>query len=126
MKYSRKRDKILEYVKSVKSHPTAETIYTEIRKQNPNISLGTVYRNLDKLVNSKEIIRLKIANAKDRFDGDTLTHYHAICNNCNKVFDIPNLESLQNVDSEVSSILNCEVLSHDLIFNTICSDCKLL
>lgn len=126
MKYSRKRDKILEYVKSVKSHPTAETIYTEIRKQNPNISLGTVYRNLDKLVNSKEIIRLKIANAKDRFDGDTFTHYHAICNNCNKVFDIPNLESLQNVDSEVSSILNCEVLSHDLIFNTICSDCKLL
>lgn len=126
MKYSRKRDKILEYVKSVKSHPTAETIYTEIRKQNPNISLGTVYRNLDKLVNSKEIIRLKIANAKDRFDGNTFTHYHAICNNCNKVFDIPNLESLQNVDSEVSSILNCEVLSHDLIFNTICSDCKLL
>lgn len=126
MKYSRKRDKILEYVKSVKSHPTAETIYTEIRKQNPNISLGTVYRNLDNLVNSKEIIRLKIANAKDRFDGNTFTHYHAICNNCNKVFDIPNLESLQNVDSEVSSILNCEVLSHDLIFNTICSDCKLL
>lgn len=126
MKYSRKRDKILEYVKSVNSHPTAETIYTEIRKKNPNISLGTVYRNLDKLVNDKEIIRLKIANAKDRFDGDTIIHYHAICNSCHKVFDIPNLQSLQNVDNEVSSILGCEVLSHDLIFNTICSDCKLL
>lgn len=126
MKYSRKRDKILEYVKSVRSHPTAETIYNEMRKQNPNISLGTVYRNLDKLVNNKKVLRIKIANSKDRFDGNTFIHYHAICISCNKVFDIPNLKSLQNVDNEVSSILGGEVLSHDLIFNTICSSCKML
>ncbi len=126
MKYSRKRDKILEYVKSVKSHPTAEEIYTKIRKENPNISLGTVYRNLEKLVNDKKVSRIKIANSKDRFDGDTLMHYHAICSNCNRVFDVPKLEPLQNIDNEVSSILDCEVLSHDLIFNTICSRCKVL
>lgn len=123
MKYSRQREQILEYVKSVMTHPTAETVYNEVRKQNSNISLGTVYRNLDKLSNDGYLLRIKMANGKDRFDGNTNKHYHAVCTECGKMYDIFE-DYFESIDKTVSSKLDCRVLSHDIIFNIICPDCE--
>ncbi len=123
MKYSKQRDKILNYVRSVKCHPTAEEVYNEVREELPNISLGTVYRNLDLLSESGDIRRIKIANSKDRFDGDLCNHYHAVCVKCGSVQDIFT-DYFSSINDEIENKLNCKVLSHDVIFNTICQHCK--
>ncbi|MDO4283552.1 MAG: transcriptional repressor [Clostridia bacterium] len=123
MKYSRQREQILEFVKSVRTHPTAETVYQEVRKKNPKISLGTVYRNLVFLSEQGDINRIKIADGKDRFDYDTSHHYHAICTKCGKITDAK-IDYLGDIDKKVSQVLDLEILSHDIIFNTICKDCN--
>lgn len=123
MKFSRQRQQILDYVKSVKTHPTAETVYRKVRDDNPNISLGTVYRNLDKLSEEGLITRIKIANQKDRFDGDVIPHSHAICEKCGKVIDVYTC-NLDSIDKFVENNIHCKVLSHDIIFNVICPKCN--
>jgi len=80
------RTKILSYVKSVKSHPTAENIYNAVKKDLPNISLATVYRNLNKLANDGEVYRFEI-NSEFRYDGDNVLHQHCVCNGCGMVID---------------------------------------
>ncbi len=123
MKYSKQREQILRYLKSVKTHPTAEDIYKEVRKISPNISLGTIYRNLEFLSNSGNINRIKIAGDKDRFDYDTSHHYHAKCIKCGNIEDIF-VDYLEDIDEKISSISNIKILSHDIIFNTICNNCN--
>ena len=123
MKYSRQREVILEYLKSVSNHPTADIIYNEIRKENPNISLGTVYRNLDKLSQKGDIVRLKFTDNKDRFDGNSLHHYHGLCTKCGNVEDIF-VDYFLDIDEEIEKNSKLKVLSHDVLFNIICSKCN--
>ncbi len=124
MKYSKQREIILEYLRSVKTHPTAETIYEEVRKKDKKISLGTVYRNLDKLSDMGLIQRIKMANQKDRFDGDVSCHYHGKCIKCNNVIDIFLKENIDlSIDEHVKNETNINVVSHDIIFNVICPNC---
>lgn len=123
MNYSRQRNLITMYVKSVTYHPTAENIYNEVRKIYPNISLGTVYRNLCKLVEDGEILRIRMADGKDRFDGNINYHYHAKCLKCGKIMDIF-IDYLSYLDREVEKSADIEILSHDIMFNTICKNCK--
>lgn len=123
MNYSKQREIIIEYIKSVKTHPTAEMIYNELRVNNPGISLGTVYRNLDKLSNAGEILRLKQFGDKDRFDGNTNQHYHGCCIKCLKLFDIY-LDYFSSIDKKVEKDCSCNVVSHEIKFNVICPECK--
>lgn len=123
MKYSKQREIILKYVKSVNTHPTAETIYEEVRKKDDKISLGTVYRNLEKLYQNGDIKRIKMANTKDRFDGFTDNHYHGICTKCGKLVDIF-VDYYKDIDKYVSKSTGIDILSHDITFNVICPECK--
>ncbi len=78
-KYSRQRELIYKTVIENKVHPTAEFVYNYLKKDNPQLSLGTVYRNLQQLSDNGEINRLSIPNQPDRFDGVIEEHYHAVC-----------------------------------------------
>ena len=78
--------KILEYLKSVKTHPTAETVYNAVRKEIPTITLATVYRNLNLMAVNGEILKLEINN-EFRFDGEICGHQHCICKKCGKIID---------------------------------------
>ena len=80
------RETILDYLKGVDNHPSAETIYDEVRKKLPRISRGTVYRNLKNLKRKGEIQEISAGIAY--FDGDISSHAHFICQKCNKIFDI--------------------------------------
>ncbi len=124
MKYSKQRELVYEYVNSVKSHPTAQNVYENIRQKSPNISLGTVYRNLENLSNQGKIKRIKSIDKNDRFDADITEHYHARCEKCGKIYDIYMDSVLEYLNKDVEKILNCEVTSKDIIFNIICQDCK--
>ena len=86
-KYSRQRDIIFNILKSLTSHPTAEEIYVLAKEQEPNISRGTVYRNLAFLVEKDMIIKISMENGPERYDYIRKEHSHVICANCGKVWD---------------------------------------
>ncbi|MCL2085457.1 transcriptional repressor [Candidatus Saccharibacteria bacterium] len=69
-------------------HPTAAAVYESVRAESPNISLGTVYRNLDKLARDGEILRISVPGQADRFDATTREHYHLICKKCGEAMDV--------------------------------------
>jgi len=81
------RIKILEYLRSVKTHPTAEIVYHAVKKDLPTISLGTVYRNLNILAEQGKILKVDINN-ESHFDGDICNHQHFVCTKCGKIIDI--------------------------------------
>ena len=78
MKYSKQRELIYEAVLQNPVHPTADNVYTLIREENPNVSLGTVYRNLNLLSDNGLLRKIAMPNAPDRFDGRIDEHYHMI------------------------------------------------
>ena len=88
MRHSHQRDAILEAVKAVKTHPTADAIYDAVRKTDPTISLGTVYRNLNQLVALGYITPLYTGDDKVHYDGDTSSHRHFVCRGCRRIIDI--------------------------------------
>jgi len=84
---TKQRQIIMEYLRGVTSHPSAEIIYKEVKKQIPSISLGTVYRNLNYLAERGFILQL-VENDRARFDGNNTYHLHFICTQCNSIHDI--------------------------------------
>ncbi|MDD2627668.1 MAG: transcriptional repressor [Clostridia bacterium] len=122
MDYSRQKENILNCIKLRKDHPTAEEIHLTLRKEYPRISLGTVYRNLDKLVKEGSINRLKNYDGKDRFDKQNNHHYHAICIKCGEIEDIF-ADYFEEMDNKIIS-KGYHILSHELKFNMLCSKCK--
>ncbi len=87
--YSRQREAILNVLHNSKSHPTALQVYQEVRKEIPNISLGTVYRNLALLVEDGEILSVTVGDGNDHFDGDNSFHLHLHCKKCGSITDVP-------------------------------------
>ena len=88
MKFSKQREMILNQVKMFPVHPTADQVYTALKADNPNLSLGTVYRNLNLLSEMGELLKIRIADGSDRFEGRTDSHYHMVCDKCSRVFDV--------------------------------------
>lgn len=88
IKYSRQRVAILDFLKSRKDHPTAETVYTAVKEDFPNISLGTVYRNLALLSDMGVIQKVSAENGPDRFDYNAQPHTHFYCRGCDSMIDI--------------------------------------
>lgn len=123
MKYSRQRQAILEYLNSTTEHPTADTVYAKVREQYPNISLGTVYRNLSLLSAEGEILRLSCGDGSDRFDGNPKPHYHFHCSCCKRVLDLP-MESLRHIDTLAAAHFDGIIEGHTVLFYGICAECK--
>ncbi len=88
MRYSKQRELITEIIKGRKDHPTADMIYTSARELEPNISLGTVYRNLKLLADEGVIITLETEDKRLHYDGDISRHSHFICSKCGKIIDL--------------------------------------
>lgn len=123
LKYSRQREAIKEFLNSRTDHPTADTVYMNIRKEFPNISLGTVYRNLALLSDIGEILKLSTGAGGDRFDANTSPHYHFICSKCHDVIDLemPNIDKIDKIAGES---FNGEVEGHTVYFYGKCEKCK--
>ena len=119
---TRQRALILSELKSVYSHPTADEIYSMVRKKMPRISLGTVYRNLDLLAESNEVLKLEYAGFPKRFDGNTNDHQHVRCVHCGKVADVmPEVES--PALPENMNVPGFTVMSARVEFFGVCKDC---
>ena len=122
IKHSKQRDAIMEYLKNSHEHPTADTVYAALRKEHPNISLGTVYRNLALLAELGEINKLSTGNGPDRFDGDIHPHYHFVCKKCSCVSDLY-LKGLEMVDDIAGSDFKGSIDGHVTYFFGTCEDC---
>ncbi len=122
MKYSRQRESILQYLRSTKCHPTAETVYQNILAENPSISLGTVYRNLTLLTDLGEIKKITAFDGPDRFDGNVDPHYHFICRECGTVLDLE-MDSLSHIDLLAAHNFNGIIEGHMTHFFGMCPDC---
>lgn len=124
--FSRKRQAILEAIQSTKSHPTAEWVYQKLKPEFPNLSLGTVYRNIAQFKEDGLIIGVGIINGQERFDANVAPHGHFICNECGCVVDIPMDYVSPETIATVSQELDAEIESHDLIFYGQCSKCRIV
>lgn len=124
MKYSRQREALLEVLKGTSTHPTAYWVYEELKKNFPNISLGTVYRNLALLTENGDILKLDVSSGMERYDGFTHKHSHFVCRNCSDVMDI-DLPETEDFCNAISKKIGCDVESHSLTFYGICNKCRL-
>lgn len=122
MKYSRQREAVREILMKHHDHPTADAVYAELKKTEPNISLATVYRNLNLLASMGEIRKLAFPFGADHFDGDLTEHYHFVCQKCGKVYDVP-MEAASQLNAEAESLVPGRVTAHNLIFYGECNDC---
>ena len=123
MKYSVQRQTILEDVKARHDHPTAEMIYASVRKKLPNISLGTVYRNLNQLVEYGTIKKITTRQGGDRFDDKTEDHAHVHCTICNQLFDL-SYESLHAIGRTIEDETGYHISFYDIVFRGICHECQ--
>jgi len=117
------RQVILDEIRKVKTHPTADEVYEMVRKRLPRISLGTVYRNLEILSARGLIQRIGPASQQMRFDGDTKDHYHLRCVSCGRVEDAPMI-SVGDLEGAVRNRSDYSIMGHRLEFVGICPACK--
>lgn len=122
LKYSRQRESIKEYLNSTCEHPTADSVYLHVKEEYPNISLGTVYRNLNLLADIGEAIKITTPNGGDRFDGRTHPHYHFCCTTCGRVVDL-NLKELDYINKEAEKNFDGVIKNHSMMFYGICGEC---
>ena len=125
MRYSKQNEMILNYVSNSCNHPTAEVVYNEVKKDIPNISLGTVYRNLSNLVKDKKIVKISVTEGSDYYDKISTLHHHMICKKCKQVTDVKlneniNLNKIVELENNNG---NCKIDDVDIMFYGICSKC---
>ncbi len=124
LKYSRQRACIQEYLLQTHEHPTADTVYLHVKKEFPNISLGTVYRNLNLLADMGEAQKIPTSHGGDRFDGRTDFHYHVICDSCGNVSDLElSPKHITEINQLADRHFDGQIDSHTMIFNGTCSHC---
>lgn len=116
------REIILEELRKVKCHPTADELYGMIKTRLPRISLATVYRNLELMADDGMIRKLEYAGKQKRFDGDTRNHHHIRCVECGRLDDIF-VSPVEGVDDCIVDSGGYSVLGHRLEFFGICSEC---
>ncbi len=119
--YSRQREAILDVLRSTDTHPTAAWIYERVRERIPNISLGTVYRNLSALSQSGEILSINVGDGQEHYDGDNSSHIHLHCRCCGSINDLELMnDPLKNLADELGFKSETSVY---LIYGA-CKNCK--
>lgn len=124
LKYSRQRQVIKDFLMTRKDHPTADVVYMNVRQTYPNISLGTVYRNLSLLADLGEIRRLRVGDGIDHFDADTSTHYHFVCTECGSVIDLTmKPDSIDRIMDTAAADFDGTIEGYMTYFYGVCGNC---
>lgn len=122
-RHSKKRDGIRAVIKGTKSHPDAEWIYGQLKPDFPDLSLATVYRNLNEMKKNGEIQTVAFFNGKERYDGDVSSHTHFICDRCGKIEDLWDIGHDEDIDAQAQENFHGKITSHSLIFHGVCGEC---
>lgn len=116
------RQVILEELKKLRSHPTAEQLHQLVRRRLPKISMATVYRNLEILCSEGLAQKMDMAGPQRRFDGDMSNHYHVRCVACGRVEDL-DFDPIADIEQTIRDRSAYKVLSHRLEFIGLCPNC---
>ena len=119
----RKRTAILSFLRQTKEHPSAEMVFNHLKPEIPDLSLGTVYRNLSMFKAQGEIISLGTINGVERFDGNTAPHVHFICTQCGKVDDLHTVSVPEELKNTAAESCGGRIDGCQLIFTGICAEC---
>lgn len=120
---SRQRETIRRVLMETDSHPGADWVYQQVRREIPNISIGTVYRNLRLLASAGEIQQVDTIGGTSRFDGNTKSHYHFRCERCGGIYDLDEAVD-RSVEEKVAKKTGFAVTGHRLEFFGLCSACR--
>ncbi len=123
MNYSKQRNLILSALQEHKHHPTADQIYNIVKEKDPNISLATVYRNLNQLAENGIIQRVDHLDSQAHFDHTLGEHYHFICSECSCIIDI-DCNIVSNLNQHLLDEENLLIESTDISFHGLCPKCR--
>lgn len=118
------RQLVIAAVRFLADHPTAEEVYDRITMEYPDISKGTVYRNLNSLVESGLLGKVSVPSGADRFDHILAKHYHIKCTCCGKFMNVENFDYFADLDDRAAALTGYKMQNHDIVFNGICPDCQ--
>ena len=122
-KQFRKRNAILAYLRQTEDHPSAEMVFNQLKPEIPDLSLGTVYRNLSMFRQQGVIVSVGTVNGIERFDGNTKPHVHFICNGCDAVIDMHHLSVPSELTQTAQYQIGGEVENCSLTFTGRCAQC---
>ncbi len=122
-KHFRKRDAILDYLRQSKAHPSAETIYTDLKPEISDLAMGTVYRNLTLFRQQGLISSIATVSGVERFDANTDPHVHFICNTCDAVIDLDDMEIPSSLQAAANNCCGGRAEACQLSFTGLCRNC---
>lgn len=122
--FSRKREAIYQAICNTKIHPSADWVYQTLKPQYPDLSLGTVYRNIAQFRKEGRIISVGVVDGQERYDADITPHSHFVCSCCGDVLDIMGDFLSEELRDQVSREYNVQVKSSEILFRGICSECQ--
>lgn len=117
------RELVLNAVRELRSHVTADDVYNYISTEHPSVGKGTVYRNLNILADEGEIKKIEIPNGSDRFDFTLTQHYHVICVCCGDVTDV-DMEKIPDLRTKIKKKNGMKFLDYDILFRGLCRECQ--
>ena len=123
VRYSKKREAILSAIQGTSCHPSAEWVYRQLKPRHPDLSLGTVYRNLDFFRQRGQVQSVGVVQGQERFDATVTPHSHFICNCCGSVSDLPGIRPETGLEQAVSSQYGFAVEHYKLTFYGLCPSC---
>lgn len=123
VRHTIQKNMVLNAVRNLKNHATAEEIYDLVIKEHTTIGKSTVYRNLNALAEKGEIRKVGIPDGPDRYDHLLSEHYHVKCVKCKRLFDV-DMKILPDLNEYIKEAQGMEFLSYDILFKGICTSCK--
>lgn len=122
-KHFKKRDAILDYLRQTKAHPSAETVFTDLKTQIPDLAMGTVYRNLTYFKEQGLVSVIATVSGVERFDANTHPHVHFICSDCDAVIDLDNMQVPNSLRSAAAECCGGRADICQLSFTGLCRNC---
>lgn len=123
LRMTRQRRAILDELQSMRAHPTADDVYARVRRRLPRVSLGTVYRNLERLSADGVIRTLTLAGKQRRFDGSPEEHDHVRCVRCGRIDDVPT-SPMGDAAERIRRTLSYDIIGRRLEFVGVCPKCR--
>ena len=122
-KRSRQRELILQLLQNTGKHPAADWIYNQLKGDFPNLSMGTVYRNLNILIEQGLVKKIDFGSTFDRFEANTKPHYHFICESCGAIIDLE-MPIDESLNERIRNETSYDVYRHKIEYFGVCGSCK--